>query len=49
LVSEAKVKELGLKPIAKILGWGDAEQKPSTVPVPGMKAGFMARSFSGLS
>jgi acetyl-CoA C-acetyltransferase len=29
LVSEAKVKELGLKPIAKILGWGDAEQKPS--------------------
>jgi acetyl-CoA C-acetyltransferase len=29
LVSEAKVKELGLKPIAKILGWGDAAQKPS--------------------
>ncbi|KAJ5902426.1 Acetyl-CoA acetyltransferase IB [Penicillium taxi] len=29
LVSEAKVKELGLKPIAKILGWGDAEQTPS--------------------
>ncbi|KAJ6145218.1 Acetyl-CoA acetyltransferase IB [Penicillium chermesinum] len=29
LVSEAKVKELGLKPIAKIRGWGDAEQKPS--------------------
>lgn len=29
LVSEAKVKELGLKPIAKILGWGDAEQQPS--------------------
>ncbi|MBZ6374971.1 MAG: hypothetical protein LBE67_08190 [Kocuria palustris] len=23
------MKELGLKPIAKILGWGDAEQKPS--------------------
>ena len=29
LVSEAKVKELGLKPLAKILGWGDAEKKPS--------------------
>ncbi|KAJ5286891.1 Acetyl-CoA acetyltransferase IB [Penicillium angulare] len=29
LVSEAKVKELGLKPIAKICGWGDAEQQPS--------------------
>ncbi|KAJ5936433.1 Thiolase-like subgroup [Penicillium verhagenii] len=25
----AKVKELGLKPIAKICGWGDAEQQPS--------------------
>ncbi|OBT69926.1 acetyl-CoA C-acetyltransferase [Pseudogymnoascus sp. 23342-1-I1] len=29
LVSEAKVKELGLKPLAKILGWADAAQKPS--------------------
>lgn len=29
LVSEAKLKELGLKPLAKILGWGDAEQQPS--------------------
>ena len=29
LVSEAKMKELKLKPIAKILGWGDAEQAPS--------------------
>lgn len=29
LVSEAKVKELGLKPLAKILGWGDAAQQPS--------------------
>lgn len=28
LVSEAKLKELGLKPIAKILGWGDAEREP---------------------
>ncbi|KAF2155796.1 acetyl-CoA acetyltransferase IB [Myriangium duriaei CBS 260.36] len=29
LVSEAKLKELGLKPIGKILGWGDAEKTPS--------------------
>ncbi|KAJ5242359.1 Thiolase-like subgroup [Penicillium citrinum] len=29
LVSEAKVKELGLKPIAKILGWGDAAHAPN--------------------
>lgn len=29
LVSEAKLKELNLKPVAKILGWGDAEQAPS--------------------
>ncbi|PNS17977.1 Acetyl-CoA acetyltransferase [Sphaceloma murrayae] len=29
LVSEAKLKELGLKPIGKILGWGDAAQNPS--------------------
>ncbi|KAH8905970.1 thiolase [Coniochaeta sp. PMI_546] len=28
LVSEAKLKELGLKPIAKILGWGDAAREP---------------------
>lgn len=29
LVSEEKLKELGLKPIAKILGWGDAAHQPS--------------------
>jgi acetyl-CoA C-acetyltransferase len=28
-VSEAKLKELNLKPIAKILGFADAEQQPS--------------------
>ncbi|KAK5992507.1 Acetyl-CoA acetyltransferase [Cladobotryum mycophilum] len=28
LMSEAKVKELGIKPIAKILGWADAEREP---------------------
>ncbi len=29
LVSEDKLKELGIKPLAKILGWGDAAQQPS--------------------
>ncbi|KAF2460068.1 erg10, acetyl-CoA C-acetyltransferase [Lineolata rhizophorae] len=29
LVSEAKMKELNLKPLAKVLGWGDAAQNPS--------------------
>lgn len=29
LVSEAKLKELGIKPIGKILGWGDAAKAPS--------------------
>lgn len=29
LVSEAKLKELNLKPLAKILGWGEAAHKPS--------------------
>lgn len=29
LVSESKLKELGLKPVAKIRGWGDAAQQPS--------------------
>lgn len=28
LVSETKLKELNLKPIAKILGWADAEREP---------------------
>ncbi|KAK3905816.1 Thiolase, N-terminal domain-containing protein [Staphylotrichum tortipilum] len=28
LVSEAKLKELGIKPIAKILGWADAARDP---------------------
>ncbi|CBX95473.1 similar to acetyl-CoA C-acetyltransferase [Plenodomus lingam JN3] len=29
LASEAAVKKYNLKPVAKILGWGDAEQNPS--------------------
>ena len=34
LVSGKKVKELGLTPIAKILGWGDAAQVPKSLPIP---------------
>lgn len=33
LVSEAKLKELGLEPIARILGWGDAEREPERFTV----------------
>jgi acetyl-CoA C-acetyltransferase len=33
LVSEAKLKELNLTPIAKILGWGDAEREPERFTV----------------
>ena len=29
LMSEEKMKELGVKPLAKILGWGDAAKQPS--------------------
>ncbi|EXJ57010.1 acetyl-CoA C-acetyltransferase [Cladophialophora yegresii CBS 114405] len=29
LVSEAKLKELNIKPLAKVLGWGDAAQQPN--------------------
>lgn len=29
LVSEAKLKELNIKPLAKILGWGDAAHEPN--------------------
>ncbi|EWY79627.1 acetyl-CoA C-acetyltransferase [Fusarium oxysporum NRRL 32931] len=33
LVSEAKLKELNLKPLARILGWGDAEREPERFTV----------------
>jgi acetyl-CoA C-acetyltransferase len=33
LMSEAKVKALGIKPMAKILGWGDAEREPERFTV----------------
>lgn len=33
LASAAKVRELGLTPIAQVLGWGEAEQAPIKFPV----------------
>ncbi|KYK57598.1 hypothetical protein DCS_04609 [Drechmeria coniospora] len=33
LMSEAKVKALGIKPMAKILGWADAEREPERFTV----------------
>ena len=49
LVSEAKLKELNLKPIAKILGWGDAAQNPSkftTAPALAMPKAFKHAGIS---
>ncbi|OLL25471.1 Acetyl-CoA acetyltransferase [Neolecta irregularis DAH-3] len=40
LISAKKVQELGIKPIARILGWGEAAQKPelfTTSPVPAIQ------------
>ncbi|KFH44424.1 Acetyl-CoA acetyltransferase-like protein [Hapsidospora chrysogenum ATCC 11550] len=49
LMSEAKVKELGLKPIAKILGWGDAEREPERFTVAPALAVPKAIQHAGLS
>ncbi|KAF4124906.1 acetyl-CoA C-acetyltransferase [Geosmithia morbida] len=49
LASEAKVKELGLKPIAKILGWGDAEREPERFTVAPALAIPKAIKHAGLS
>ena len=38
LMSEAKVNELGIKPLAKIVAFADAEQKPSKFPTTPSKA-----------
>lgn len=48
LVSEAKLKELGLKPIAKILGWGDAAQAPIKFPTSPAKAVPRALKHAGV-
>jgi len=49
LMSEAKVKELGVKPIAKILGWGDAEREPERFTVAPALAVPKAIQHAGLS
>ncbi|EHK25401.1 uncharacterized protein TRIVIDRAFT_72521 [Trichoderma virens Gv29-8] len=49
LVSEAKLKELGLKPIAKILGWGDAEREPERFTIAPAAAIPKAIKHAGLT
>jgi len=49
LMSEAKVKELGVKPIAKILGWGDAEREPERFTVAPALAMPKAIKHAGLT
>ncbi|EWC45148.1 acetyl-CoA acetyltransferase [Drechslerella stenobrocha 248] len=49
LVSEAKLAELGLTPIAKILGWGEAAQKPSKFTTAPSLAIPKALKHSGLA
>ncbi|KAI5308990.1 erg10, acetyl-CoA C-acetyltransferase [Ascosphaera atra] len=48
LVSEAKLKELNLTPIAKILGWGDAAQAPSRFTTTPAKAIPKALAHAGI-
>jgi acetyl-CoA C-acetyltransferase len=49
LMSEAKVKELGIKPIAKILGWGDAAREPERFTTAPSLAIPKALAHAGLS
>lgn len=49
LVSEAKMKELGLKPIAKIISFADASQAPEWFTTTPVKAMQKALDKSGLS
>lgn len=49
LMSEAKVKELGVKPLAKILGWGDAEREPERFTVAPSLAIPKALEHAGLA
>jgi acetyl-CoA C-acetyltransferase len=49
LVSARKVKELGLKPIAKILGWGEAAQEPLLFTVSPSLAVPKALKHAGIS
>jgi acetyl-CoA C-acetyltransferase len=49
LVSAKKVEELGLKPIAKILGWGEAAQAPIKFPTSPSLAVPKALKHAGLN
>ncbi|OBA23699.1 thiolase [Metschnikowia bicuspidata var. bicuspidata NRRL YB-4993] len=49
LASEAKVKELGLRPIARISGWGEAERSPIDFTVAPSLAIPKALKFAKLS
>lgn len=49
LVSEAKLKELGIKPIARIVGWGDAERDPSRFTIAPALAVPKAIKHAGLT
>ena len=49
LMSEKKLNELGINPIAKIVGFGDAEQAPSEFPTTPAKAIPVALKRSGYS
>ncbi|KAI1114971.1 acetyl-CoA acetyltransferase [Nemania sp. NC0429] len=49
LMSEAKVKELGVTPIAKILGWGDAAREPERFTVAPALAIPKAIKHAGIS
>lgn len=49
LVSEAKLKELGLKPLAKIRGWGDAAHEPEFFTTAPSLAIPKALAHAGLS
>lgn len=48
LMSAAKAKQLGVKPIARILGFGDAEQEPIQFPTTPSKAIPKALSNAGI-
>lgn len=49
LVSEAKLKELNIKPIAKILGWGDAAREPERFTIAPALAIPKAIKHAGIS
>lgn len=49
LISEAKMKELGLRPIARLVSWADASQAPEWFTTTPVKAMQKALDKSGLS